>query len=193
MAFFGGANTGFGAPSGFQTPAFGGGATQTSAPFGGFVVQPQAGAPSAFGGAQSFTTPAFGAGAATFGAGGQGKGLQPGFQGGKDGNGDYCTVNSICARMKDQTLESQRFIDHSQGGAVAAPARGAVAESSGVCLNHLAHARHMSRALFCQHLTTVGLAVGDGNCLHLTGVEGPLGVRINGIPSPPSPPPRRVA
>ena len=79
------------------------------------------------------------------------------------------------------------------GGAVAAPARGAVAESSGVCLNHLAHARHMSRALFCQHLTTVGLAVGDGNCLHLTGVEGPLGVRINGIPSPPSPPPRRVA
>ena len=247
MAFFGGANTGFGAPSAFQTPAFGGGAAQTPAPFGGFGAQPQAGAPTAFGGAQSFTTPAFGAGAATFGGagsgafgtpqqgsaiggygqgqtgfaapaanafgqpagmgafgaptqqggfggatgyaapqggfgaaaapsvsfgsaapasfgatsfgagaavggfggnsgfgaggassftanggggfhnqqatyGGQGKGLQTGFQGGKDGTGDNCTVNSICARMRDQTLESQRFIDYSQGKKGSAPA-----------------------------------------------------------------------
>jgi hypothetical protein len=56
-------------------------------------------------------------------------------------------------------------------GAVTAPTQAAVAESSG------------SELLPCSILIEVDccfLAEENGNCLHLTGVEGPLGVRING-------------
>jgi hypothetical protein len=42
------------------------------------------------------------------------------------------------------------------GAAISAPTRVAVAEPSGWCL-HLAHARRMCLALFCQHLTAVHL------------------------------------
>jgi hypothetical protein len=132
--------TGYGAPQGgfgaAAAPAVSFGAAPAATTFGGSTF---AGAGAGGFGANS----GFGGGASSFTAGGggayqgnqaggynQGKvhGGHGGFTGGKDGNGDNCVVNSICAKLRDQSgfgsLESQRFVDYSQGRKGSAPAQG---------------------------------------------------------------------
>ena len=105
-AAFGPGQTSFAAPA---APAFGQppstgtfGSPAQPAGLGAFGSPAQLGT---FGGGSGFAAPLFGAAAASFNPG-----LKTALA-----KGDDCTVNSICARMKDQSLDSQRFIDYSQG------------------------------------------------------------------------------